>query len=232
MKFFNTHCIHLTLPSKGKKIVLVSILVTVLLVLPTATARLKDYRQQWRLSRNREPEWKVQHNATIGTSIMVSDTNKEVVNVFQEHDSEDEGPEIKTHQNNGTNVYWEIVVDNLGGRRNVTGVRRSEVGAEMHKLLPGVNKSDEEKKKKKDKIRTGHVGLVIDVSGDEKEEVRHKKQESTRSTAIREVFEQFYELEHYVTELLDLEGKAMFFFLFKSAFRIKQRIKTSNEQDR
>jgi CheY-like chemotaxis protein len=202
--------------------------VTALLATPTATTRFKDYRQQWRLSRYTEPDWKVQYNTTIGTSITASDSNKEVVNVFQEHNSGGGGADIKARQNNDTNIYWEIVVDNTGGRRNISGIRRSEMGIGMDKQLPAINVSDVEERIK-DEIQTGRIGVIIDVNSDEKEEKRQKEQESTRSGGMKDLFEQFYELEDYFTGLLALEGKVVLFLLLKSTFRIKHFIKIWNK---
>jgi hypothetical protein len=140
---------------------------------------------------------------------MASDTNKEVVKLFQGYNSEGGGgTDIKTSKNNGTNIYWEIIVDNEGGRRNVSGARRSEVGAGMEKPLPGINARDEEDTTK-DQMQTGHVGLKIDVSEDDKEK-RNKEQEPPTSRGIKEVLEQFYEVAGYFTGLLDFEGNGLY----------------------
>jgi hypothetical protein len=218
---FNTNSIHSILQYKSKIIVVLSILANVSLAAPTATTRVKDYRQQWRLSRHTEPDWKVQYKTTIGTSITPSYSNKEVVNVFQQHNSGSGGAEINTRQHNDTNVYWEIAAGKAGGRRNVNGVRRSEVGVGIDKPLSGINISDVEGRIK-DQIQTGHVGLVIDVNGDEKEEKPLMERDSTKSRGIKELFEQFYELEDYFTALMDVEGNVMIITLLKSVFRIKQ----------
>ena len=228
MRFFNKLSVNTAVQSNSK-IIILSTLVSFLLVTPTETTRFKEYKQHWRFSRNTEPDWKVQYETTTGTSIMASDTsimasdtNKEVVKLFQGRNSEGGGVDIKTSQNNGTNIYWEIIVDNAGGRRNVSGVRRSEVGNGMDKPLPGINASDEEDTTK-DQMQTGHVGLKIDVSGDDKEK-RNKEQEPMTSRGIKEVFEKFYEVTGYFTGLLDFEGKVLF-VLLQSAFRTKLFIK-------
>jgi len=218
MRFFNKLSVNTTVQSDIKIIILLSTLVSVLLTTPTATTRFKEYKEHWRFSRNTEPDWKVQYDTTTGTSIMASDTNKEVVNLFQGHNSEGGGADIKTSQNNGTNIYWEIIVDNAGGRRNVSGVRRSEVDVGMDKPLSGINASDEEDTTT-DQMQTGHVGLKIDVSGDGKER-RNMEQEPATSRGIKEVFEQFYEVAGYFTGLLDFEGNILF-LLLQSAFRTK-----------
>jgi len=216
MRFFNKHSVNTTVQSNSKVIILLSTLVSVLLATPTATTRFKEYKQHWRFSRNTEPDWKVQYDTTTGTSTMASDTNKEVVKLFQGRKSESGGADIKTSQNNGTNTYWEIIVDNAGGRRNVSGVRRSEVDVGMDKPLAGINASDEEDTTK-DQMQIGHVGLKIDVRGDDKE-TRNKEQEPTTSRGIKEVFQQFYDVASYFTGLLDFEGNILF-VLLQSAFR-------------
>jgi hypothetical protein len=222
MRFFNKHFVNTTPQSNSKIIILLSSLVGVLLATPTATIRFKEYSQPWRFSRNTEPDWKVQYDTTTGTSAMASDTNKEMVNLFRGLNSEGGGAEIKTRQNNGTNIYWEITVDNAGGRRNVSGVRRSDVGAGMDKPLPGINISDAEDRNK-DQMQTGRLGLQIDVSGDERGK-RHMEQDTVMTRSIKEMFEQFYEVEGYLTELLDFEGN-MLSVLLKFVFRIKSFIK-------
>jgi hypothetical protein len=158
---------------------------------------------------------------------MASDTNKEVVNLFQGHNSGGRGADIKASQNNGNNIYWEIIVDNAGGRRNVSGVRRSEVDVGMDKPLPGFNARDEEATTK-DQMQTGHVGLKIDVSGDGKEK-RNKEQEPTTSRGIKEMFERFYEVAGYFIGLLDFKGNILF-VLLQSAFRTKFSIQNIEEQ--
>jgi hypothetical protein len=208
MKFFNRDYVNKTVQYNSKIIVLLSTLVSVLLATSTAATRFKEYKQQWRVSRNTEPDWKVQYDTTTGTSIMASDTNKEVLKLFREHNNEGGGVDIRTSQNNGTNIYWEIIVDNAGGRRNVSGVRRSEVGVGMDKPLPGINARDEEDTTK-DQMRTGHVGLKIDLSGHGKEK-QNMEQEPTASKGIKEVFEQFYEMADYFTGLLDFEGNVLY----------------------
>jgi len=207
MRFFNKHSFNTTVQSTSKIIVLLSTFVSVLIVTPIAATRFKEYKQHWRFSRNTEPDWKVQYDTTTATTIMASDTNKEVVNLFQGHNSDGGGANIKTSQNNGTNIYWEIIVDNAGGRRNVSGVRRSEVGVGIDKPLPSINASDEEDTTK-DQMQTRQVGLKIDVSGDDKEK-RNKEQEPTTSRGIKEVFEQFYDVAGYFTGLLDFEGNVL-----------------------
>jgi hypothetical protein len=192
--------------------------VSVLLATPTATTRFREYGQQWIFSRNTEPDWKIQYDTTTGTSIVASNTNKEVMNLLQGHNSEGGSTATKTRQNNDTNIYWEIIVDNAGGRRNVSGVRRSEASVAMDKPLPGINTSDVVDTTK-DQMQTGHVGVKIDVSGDEKER-RHREQEPTMSTGLNEAFEQFYEVAGYFPELLDYEGNVLF-MLLKYAFRTK-----------
>ena len=226
MRFFNKHYVNTTVQSNSK-IIILSTLVSVLLATPTSTTRFKEYKQQWRFSRNTEPDWKVQYNTTTGTSILTSDTNEEVVKLFRGHNSEGGGTDIKTSQNNGTNIYWEIIVDNAEGRRNVSGVRRSEVGVGMDKPLPGINVGDKEDTTK-DQMQTGHVGLKIDVSGHDKEK-RNKEQEPPTSRGIKEVFEQFYEVAGYFTGLLDFEGNVLL-VLLKSAFRTKGFIKISKNK--
>jgi hypothetical protein len=153
---------------------------------------------------------------------MASDTNKEVVDLFQGRNSEGGGADLKTSQNNGTNIYWEIIVDNAGGRRNVSVVRRSEVSLGMDKPLPGINESDEEDTTK-DQMQTGHVGLKIDVSGDDKEKT-NKEQEPTTSRGVKEMFEQFYEVAGYFTGLLDFEGNVLF-VLLQSVFLFIKTLK-------
>ena len=222
MRFFNKHSFNTTVQPNSKTIILLSTLVSILLATPTAATRFKEYRQQWRFSRNTEPDWKVQYDTTTGTTIMASDTNQEVVNLFQGQNSEGGAADIKTSQNNGTNIYWEIIVDNAGARRNVSGVRRSEVGARMDKPSSGINASDEEDTTK-DRMQTGHVGLKIDVSGDDKEK-RNKEQEPTTSRGIKEVFEQFHEVAGYLTGLLDFEGNFLF-VLLKSVFLFIKTLK-------
>jgi hypothetical protein len=218
MRFFNKHSVNTTVGPNNKIIILLPTLVGVLLATPTAATRFKEYKQQWKFSRNTEPDWKVPHTTTTGTSIMASDRNKEVVNLFQGHDSEGGGADIKPSQNNDTNIYWEIIVDNAGGRRYVSGVRRSEVGVGMNKPLTGINASDEEDTTK-DQLQTGHVGLKLEVSGDDKEK-RNMGQEPTTSRGMKEVFGQFYKVAGYFAELLDFEGKVLF-VLLKSAARTK-----------
>jgi hypothetical protein len=203
MKFFNT-----TVQSNSKIIILLSTLVSVLLATPTATTRFKEYKQEWRFSRNTEPDWKVQYDTTTGTSIMASDKNKEVAKLFRGHNNEGGGTDIRTSRNNGTNIYWEIIVDNAGGRRNVSGVRRSEAGVGMDKSLPGISARGKENTTK-DQMQTGHVGLKIDVNGHDKEK-RNKEQEPTTSRGIKEVFEQFYEVAGNFTGLLDFEGNVLY----------------------
>jgi hypothetical protein len=207
MRLFNKHSFNTTVQSNSKITVLLSTLVSVLLATPTAAIRFKENRQQWRFFTNTEPDWKVQYDTTTATTIMASDTNKEVVNLFQGHNSESGEADTKTSQNNGTNIYWEIIADNAGGRRNVSGVRRSEVGVGMDKPLPGINASDEEDTTK-DQMQTGHVGQKIDVSGDDREK-RNEGQEPTTSRGIKEVFEQFYEVAGYFTGLMDFEGNVL-----------------------
>lgn len=215
MRLFNKHSFNTTVQSNSKITVLLSTLVSVLLATPTAAIRFKENRQQWRFFTNTEPDWKVQYDTTTATTIMASDTNKEVVNLFQGHNSESGEADTKTSQNNGTNIYWEIIADNAGGRRNVSGVRRSEVGVGMDKPLPGINASDEEDTTK-DQMQTGHVGQKIDVSGDDREK-RNEGQEPTTSRGIKEVFEQFYEVAGYFTGLMDFEGNVLV-VLLQSAF--------------
>ena len=218
MRFFNKHSVNTTVQSSSKLIILLSTLVNILLATGAETTRFKEYKQQWRFSRNTEPDWKVRYDTTTGTSITASDTNKEVVKLFQGG-----GADIKTSQNNGTNIYWEIIIDNAGGRRNVSGVRRSEVSVGMYKPLRGINASDEEDTIK-DQMQSGHVGLKIEVSGDDKEK-RNLGQEPTTSRGIKEVFEQFYEVAGYFNGLLDFEGNVLF-LLLQSAFRTKLFLQT------
>jgi hypothetical protein len=208
MRFISKHSIKTAAQSNSNIIILLSTFVSVLLATPTAKTRFREYGQQWMFSRNTEPDWKVQFDTTTGTPIVASDTNKEVVNVLKGRKSEVGSTEIKTRQNNNTNIYWEIIVDNAGGRRNVSGVRRSEVGGAMDKPVPGINTSDVGDTAE-DQMQTGHVGVKIDVSGDEKEK-RHMEQEPEMSRGMKEVFEQFYEVAGYFSGLLDFEGKVLF----------------------
>jgi hypothetical protein len=207
MRFFNKHSFNTTVQSNSKIIILLSTLVSVLLATPTAAARFKEYRQQWRFTRNTQPDWKVQYDTT---TITASDANKDVVNLFQGHNSEGGGADIKTSQNNGTNIYWEIIVDNAGGRRNVSGVRGSEGGDGMEDTTT-------------DQLQAGHVGLKIDVRGEDKEK-RNKEQEPTRSRGIKEVLERFYEVAGYFTGLLDFEGNVLF-VLLQSVFLFIRTLK-------
>jgi len=94
MRFFNKHSVNTTAQSNSK-IIILSTLVSFLLVTPNATTRFKEYKQHWRFSRNTEPDWKVRYETKTGKSIMASDTNKEVVNLFQGRNSEGGGADIK-----------------------------------------------------------------------------------------------------------------------------------------
>jgi hypothetical protein len=208
MRSISKHSAKITALSNSNTIILLSTFVSVLLVTPTATTRFREYGQQWMFSRNTEPDWKIQYNTTTGAPIVATDRNKQVVNVIQGHNSEGGGTEIKTRQNNKTNIYWEIIVDNAGGRRNVSGVRRGEMGGAVDKRLPGINTSDV-RDTAEDQMQAGHVGVKIHVSGDEKDK-RHMEQEPAMSRGMKEVFEQFYEVAGYFSELLDYEGKVIF----------------------
>lgn len=206
MNISNAHWIRLFLHVTHKRIILILI---ISLISGTGGRRFKKYRQQWTLTGN-NPNWKVQYDTTIDTANMAPEEEHEIVNVLQEYESEDGEADMKTRQNNASHSYSQII-DKTGEYRNASGVRKNEIKVSMETWrsdgnVPGYLSGTGERQV--DKIYTGHDGLVADISGDERVKQERKGQDSTRTRAATELFqEQFSKMGTYFTELQGEGGK-------------------------
>jgi hypothetical protein len=167
--------------------------------------RFKNNTQQWPLSATNKSDGKVRYETTISTSIKVPDADQEMSFLLSEYETEGQGTETKSRQDNGNQFYLEVFIDKSRKHNNASGTQTSET----HKMLPvnilGSSTATEERKVAK--IYHGQVGLRTDLSIDETEEQAYRKQEKMRSTIVEKLIEEMFpDVAPDFSELLNVKG--------------------------
>jgi hypothetical protein len=206
MNIFNVHWIHLFLRVTDKRIILVSILLIISLTSRIGATGFKEHEQQWTLKGN-NPNLIVKYEARIDTANMAPDAEHVMEYVLEEYESED--ADMKTAENRAS---YSGTVDKAGGCRNVSGILKREMevaldkpplGGKVSGILSGTGE------RQANKTYPGHVDLENGASADEEGKRQNKEQESRRTGAVTELFEeQFSAMGAYFTDLLADGGKA------------------------